>query len=85
MRTQDRRARASRDVDDIGSKRIFRYCSRKSFDGGKNYLGFIVRDWSGDDRNPWGFYWEDLTGNFGRTFVRLREALADFDREMETR
>lgn len=80
-----RKSHASRPIDIEGSRRIFRYCSERSFVGGKYYLGFLRPDWTGDKKHPMGFYWEDLAGNYGITYSLMRDALRDFDRRLANR
>lgn len=81
--------RVSRPIWKDGTRRIFRYCSRTIFKSGKNCLGYLRRDWVPTNRSGTtghiGFYWEDLGGNFSRTFVTMKDALADFGREITER
>ena len=85
---RDHKSHASR-PNNFGVRQIFRYTSLRSCVGGKNYLGKIHMDWVPRNESTndmvYGYHWQDLAEDCGKTFVRLRDALADFDREMGER
>lgn len=70
-----------------GIRNLYTKCSRRHVTGGKNVLGQLFEDWCEDDRGRMvmGWYWMDLGDGFGRTFPRMRDAVADFEREMRER
>ena len=76
--------------DADGVRRLYKKCSRRAVAGGRNYLGKVVRDeWCRHCRTGkiigGGYYWTDLAEGFGKTFHRLRDCVADFQRELRDR
>lgn len=70
-----------------GIRKLFTRTSRKICENGKNHLGELFEDWCRDERGNevMGWYWTMLDGNFGKTFPRMRDAVADFERERRER
>lgn len=70
-----------------GVRKLYTHTSRKICQGGKNILGELHEDWCKDDtgRMVMGWYWIMLDGNYGRTYPRMRDAIADFERERAER
>lgn len=70
-----------------GVRKLYTRCSRKHVVGGKNTIGELARDWCPDGRGRMitGYFWLDLAGNFGKTFPRMKDAIADFERERKER
>jgi hypothetical protein len=70
-----------------GIRKLFTRTSRRICEGGKNVLGELLEDWCENERGKmvWGWYWVMLDDNFGKTFPRMRDAVADFERERAER
>lgn len=69
-----------------GVRKLYTRCSRRHVVGGKNALGELLPDWC-PNRGAMGrgWYWVMLDGSFSKTFPRLKEAVADFERERRER
>ena len=70
-----------------GIRKLFTRTSRKIFASGKNELGELHEDWCRDDlgKHVIGWYWIMLDEVCSKTFPRMRDAVADFERERRKR
>lgn len=73
--------------DDRGARRLYRAVSRKVCVGGKCDLGELIEDWCQNQRHQvvTGWYWMTLDGSVSKTFPLMRDAVADFVRELNDR
>ncbi len=70
-----------------GVRKLFTKTSKRICAGGKNVLGDLLEDWCQDDHGKMvmGWFWCALDGEYGKTLPRMRDAVADFERERANR
>lgn len=71
----------------LGTRWIYIGRNRPKRDGDKNCLGTIELDWCPDDSGKMvmGYFWCDMSEGYGKTFPRLRDCVADFERVVKER